>query len=105
MLNRLNHVQVSPVLHFLPALRLYPDFQEGVRDGARAFQEGMFWEDHEKAWTEDEIIAFIGEELSEEMYRREQSIDQVMGYSSLSYVHHLGFTISYLNQALAAKGR
>jgi hypothetical protein len=36
-----------------------------VRAGEQAFQEGLFWEDHEKAWTEDEIIEFIGEELSE----------------------------------------
>jgi hypothetical protein len=103
MLDQLSHVQVSTVLPFLSALLKHPDFQEGMRDGVQTFQEGMFWEDHEKAWTEDEIIAFIGEELSEEKYRREQRIDQVMGESPLSYLHHLGFTICYLDQALAAQ--
>jgi hypothetical protein len=65
----------------------------------------MFWEDHEKAWTEDDIIQFIGEELSEKAYRREQRIDQAMGQPSLSYLHYLGFTISYIDQALAAQGQ
>jgi hypothetical protein len=79
--------------------------QAGLRDGQQIFQEGMFWEYHEKAWTEDDIIQFLGEELSEKAYRREQLIDQAMGQLSLSYLHHLGFTISYLDQALAAKGQ
>ncbi len=105
MLDQLSHVQVSTVLPFLSTLLKHPDVQEGMRDGVQPFQEGMFWEDHEKAWTEDEIIAFIGEELSEGKYRREQHIDQVMGQPSLSYLHHLGFTISYLDQALAAKAQ
>jgi len=103
MFNLLDHVQVSTVLLFLPTLLSHPDFQEGMRDGVQAFQEGMFEEDHEKAWTEDEIIAFIGEESSEGKYRREQQIDQVMGQPSLTYLHHLGFTISYLDQALCSK--
>jgi hypothetical protein len=105
MLDHLDHVQVSTVLPFLPALLSHPDFQERMRDGVQTFQEGMFWEDHEKAWTEDEIIAFIGGELSEQKYRREQRIDQVMGLSSLSYLYHLGFAISYLDQALAAQAQ
>ena len=103
MLDQLNHLQASTVLPFLPTLLSHPDFQEGMRDGVQAFQEGMFEEDHEKAWTEDEIIAFIGEESSEGKYRREQQIDQVMGQPSLTYLHHLGFTISYLDQALCSK--
>ena len=105
MLDQRNPVQVPAVPPFLPALLKHPNFQEGVRDGVQAFQEGMFYEDHEKAWTEDEIIAYVTEELSEEMYRREQSIDQIMGYSSPSYLHHLGFTISYLDQALTAQAQ
>lgn len=105
MLDHLSHVQESTVLPFLPALLSHPDFQEGVRDGVQTFQEGMFWEDHEKAWTEEEVIAFIGEELSEQTYRREQRIDQVMGLPPHSYLHLLGFTISYLDQALAAQAR
>jgi hypothetical protein len=105
MLDHLDHMQVSTVLPFLPALLSHPDFQEGMRDGVQTFQEGMFWEDHEKAWTEDQIIAFVTEELSERKYQREQRIDQVMGESPLSYLHHLGFTISYLDQALAAQAQ
>lgn len=62
----------------------------------------MFWEDHEKAWTEDDIIAFITQELSEARYRRGQCFDQMMGHIPLSYLHHLGFAISYLDRALAA---
>ncbi|HYU73132.1 MAG TPA: hypothetical protein VEL31_10680 [Ktedonobacteraceae bacterium] len=65
----------------------------------------MFCEDRDKAWNEDAIVQFVGEELSERKYRREQRIDQAMGYLSLSYLHHLGFVISYLDQALAAKGQ
>jgi hypothetical protein len=105
MLDQLDHMHVATVVPFLPALLEHADFQAGVRAGQQAFQGGMFWEDHEKAWTEDEIIQFLGEELSEKAYRREQRIGQAMGQPSLSYLHHLGFTISYLDLALAAQGR
>jgi TPP-dependent pyruvate/acetoin dehydrogenase alpha subunit len=46
----------------------------------------MFSEDHEKAWTEDDIIEFVTEELSKKKYWREQRIDQAMEYLSLSYL-------------------
>ena len=105
MLDHLDCMQVSPVLPFLPAIREHPDFQKGLCAGQQAFQEGMFWDDHEKAWTEDDIIEFVAEESSEMKYRREQRIDRVMGCSSPSYLHRLGFTISYLDQALAAKAQ
>lgn len=65
----------------------------------------MFWEDHEKAWTEDEMIEFVTGELSETKYRREQRIEQAMGESSFAYLYHLGFTISYLDQALGARAQ
>lgn len=105
MLDQLDQMQVSTVVPFLPSLLEPPDFREGLRDGQQISQEGMCSEDHEKAWTEDDIIQFIGEELSEKTYRREQRIDQVVEQPLLSYLHHLGFVISYLNQALAARVR
>jgi hypothetical protein len=105
MLGQLDPMQGATVLPFLPALLKHPDFQAGLRDGQQTFQEGMFWEDQENVWTEDDIIQFIGEELSETTYRRGQRIDQVMGQPSLSYLHHLGFAISYLDQALAIRAR
>jgi hypothetical protein len=105
VLGQLDSMQRATVLPFLPALLEHPDFQAGLRDGWQTFQEGMFWEDQGKVWTEDDIIQFIGEELSEKTYRREQCIEQVMGHPSLSYLHHLGFAISYLDQALARRAR
>src|SRR5450755_4294128 len=105
MLDQLDQMQVSALVPtfdpLLPALLEHPDFQEGLHDGQQTFQEGVFWEDHEKVWTEDEIIQFLAEELSEEVYQREQRIARAMGHLSLSYLHHLGFAISYLDQALA----
>src|SRR6267142_5391687 len=103
MLDHLNPLPVVTVPSFLSALLAYSDFREGMHAGQTCFQEGLFWDDHEKAWTEDEIITFVTEELNVEQYRREQRIETVMGPPSLSYLHHLCFTISYLDQALAAK--
>jgi hypothetical protein len=105
MLDHLDSMPVATVPSFLSALLAHSDFREGMHAGQSCFQEGLFWDDHEKTWTEDEIIEFVSEELSVELYRREQCIETVMGPPSLSYLHHLGFTISYLDQALAAKGQ
>ncbi len=94
---------ITDALPTLFALLEFSDFREGLSDGEQAFQEGMFSEDHVKAWTEDEIIRFIGEKLSEKTYRREQCMYQAMGQPSLTYLHHLGFVISYLDQTLATR--
>jgi len=93
------------VVPLFPTLLEHPDFQEGLGDGQECFREGMFEEDQEKTWTEDEIIQFIGEELSERKYRRDHSFDQALGLPSCSYLHHLGFVIGYLDQVFAAKAQ
>jgi len=85
--------------HFMSVLSTLldlPEFQEGLQDGQQTFEEGMFEEDHEKAWTEDDIIEFVDGELSKQIYRRVQLVGRVMGWSLPSYLTHLGFTVSYL---------
>jgi hypothetical protein len=106
MLDRLDAMQVSPMpaqpLPLLPALLAHPDVQDGLRAGVRAFQEGMFEEDHEKVWSEQDIVQFVNHELSCKMYRRERMIEQALGGPPLSYLHHLGFVLGYLDRMLAA---
>ncbi|MBV9705805.1 MAG: hypothetical protein JO125_00165 [Chloroflexi bacterium] len=92
-----------PALPVLSALLAHPEVQAGLLSGQEAFQDGLFHEDHEHAWTEQDMIRFVEGELSGKQYRREQRIDQALGYPSLSYLHHLGFAISYLSQTLAAQ--
>ena len=93
----------QPVVLVLSALLAHPEVQAGLLSGQEAFQDGLFDEEHEHAWTEKDIIQFVEGELSSKRYRREQRIDQALGYPSLSYLHHLGFAISYLSQTLAAQ--
>jgi hypothetical protein len=76
----LDQRQVTPItIPVLSALLEHPDVQEGLRNGQECFREGMFHEDHEKAWAEEDILQFVEEELSRKRYRREQRIGQVMG--------------------------
>ncbi|MBA2682656.1 MAG: hypothetical protein H0U76_30210 [Ktedonobacteraceae bacterium] len=98
-----DQMHVASTHPFLATLLAQPDFQAGLCEGRETFQEGMFEDDHEKAWTEEEIIELVEGEVSGEHYRRERLIDRALGYPSLSYMHHLGFVMSYLNQALAHK--
>ena len=88
---------------FLSTLLEHTDFQEGIHDGIQAFQTGLFTEDHHKVWTEDEMITFVMEEISETRYRNSYELEEAIGLVPLSYLHHLGFTIGYLDQALATK--
>jgi len=92
-----------PFVVVLTALLDHPEFQEGLRNGQETFEAGMFADDHEKAWTEEDIIQFIDEELSQHVYRQEQLVGRVMNWSIPSYLSHLGFTVSYLALALAEK--
>ncbi|MBV9689833.1 MAG: hypothetical protein JO202_08985 [Ktedonobacteraceae bacterium] len=83
----------------------HAEVQAGLRSGQEAFQDGLFDQDHEHAWTEQDIIQFVDSELSGEQYRREQRIDQALGSPTLSSLHRLGFVISSLSQTLAAQAQ
>lgn len=89
----------------LATLLEHPDFVSGLRDGEQAFQEYIFPDDHHKDWTETDIIDFTAQELSPIHYYREVRIDRAEGHPSHSFLHHLGFVISYLDQALAARAQ
>jgi len=92
----------QPLVSILTTLLNQPDFQEGVQEGIATFEEGMFDEDFEKAWTEDDIIEFVDSELSKQVYRRTQLTGRVLNWSIPPYLTHLGFTISYLALILSA---
>jgi len=93
----------QPIVSILTTLLNQPDFQEGIQEGLAIFEEGMFAEDLEKAWTEDDIIEFVDSELSKQVYRRTQLTGQAMHWSIPPYLTHLGFTFSYLALILSAK--
>jgi len=93
----------QPFVSILTTLLNHHEFQEGVREGIITFEEGMFAEDLEKAWTEDDIIEFVDSELSKQVYRRSQLTGRVLNWSIPPYLTHLGFTISYLALILSAK--
>src|SRR5260370_35035656 len=89
MLDQLEQMQMSPVISFLPALLKHTDFQEGLQEGQQSFQDVVFPEDHEKAWTEEEIIELVEWEVTDKRYLGEQRINQAMGKSPLSCTHDL----------------
>jgi len=93
----------QPFVSILTTLLNHPEFQEGLQDGLATFEERMFEEDLQKAWTEDDIIEFVDGELSKQIYRRVQLVGRVLHWSIPPYLTHLGFTISYLALILAAK--
>jgi len=93
----------QPFVSILTTLLTQPDFQEGIQEGIVTFEEGMFAEDLEKAWTEDDIIEFVDSELSKQVYRRSQLTGRVLNWSIPPYLTHLGFTFSYLALILATK--
>ncbi|MBV9688180.1 MAG: hypothetical protein JO202_00545 [Ktedonobacteraceae bacterium] len=97
--------QMQPTVPVLSALLAHAEVQAGLRSGQEAFQDGLFDQDHEHAWTEQEIIQFVDSELSSKRYRREQRIDQALGSPTLSSLHRLGFIISSLSQTLAAQAQ
>src|SRR5579884_442440 len=111
MLNYAETVHISTIVPpseeatspHLSTLLAHPDVQDGLRAGVQTFQERMFEEYHEKAWTEQDIIRFINHELSAKVYQRQQKIEQALGGPFLSYLHHLGFALGYLDQALRNK--
>ena len=103
MLDQYNHTQTVPP-SLLSTLLTHPDVQDGLRAGVQTFQEKMFDEDHEQAWNEQDIIQFVSQELPPcEAYQWELEVDQILGAPSFSYLHHLGFALGYLDQALCNK--
>lgn len=78
----------------------HPDFQDGLQEGMQAFLDGVFYPEHCKVWTEDDIIALVNEELSGSKYRYQKRFEELMGRSSLSYSHNLGFIMGYVQSAL-----
>lgn len=93
----------QPFLSVLSTLLNLPEMQEGLHNGVVAFEEGMFASDLEKAWTEDDIIELVNDELSESVYRRTQLVGCALDWSIPPYLTHLGFTLSYLALMLSTK--
>jgi len=91
------------LLSVLTTLLNLPEMQEGLHNGVAAFEEGMFASDLEKAWTEDDIIELVNDELSESVYRQTQLVGGALDWSMPPYLTHLGFTLSYLALVLATK--
>lgn len=100
-------VSIEPALDLpaLSALLAHPEFQAGVRDGQQTFQDGLFWDDHEYPWTEQERIAFVTKEVSAKQHRKEHRLSLAMGEPPIPYLHRLGFVIGYLDQELAAQAQ
>lgn len=96
-------MSVQPLSSVLTTLLNHPEFQEGLKEGLDTFEEGMFEEDLEKAWTEDDIIEFVDSKLSKQVYRHSQLVGRVMNWKIPPYLTHLGFTFSYLALVLSAK--
>lgn len=48
-------------------------------------------------------LCLSGREEVAEAYQWELEVDQLLGAPSLSYLHHLGFALGYLDQALRNK--
>jgi hypothetical protein len=79
-----------------------PDFQEGFKEGVQAFREGIYFPEDNHAWSEEDIIRFVQRELSGTQYKRDKCINTAFGIEHLTYLHHLGFVVGYIHQALNA---
>lgn len=86
-----------------PTFPMLTDFHAGYRDGIQAFQEGIFFPEHAKVWSEDDIIQLVETELSGTLYRQQKRYEAITGRPTLSYLHHLGFIVGYLHVALDTK--
>jgi hypothetical protein len=85
----------------LSALLTCPDFRDGLERGQRLSQEEYEDDPAQVPQTEEALVAFVNWELSTQMYRREKIFEQLVGGSKLSYVHHIGFVVGYLNHLMA----
>ncbi len=81
-------------------MNLHPDIQQGLLEGEQAFKEGIFAPEHDKVWSENDIITFVSEQLSASQYRYQRRYEELTGQIPLSYLHHIGFVLGYINQAL-----
>ncbi len=85
----------------LSALLACPDFRDGLEFGQRICQEEFEEDPAQVPQTEEALVCFVNTELSSQMYQRGKLFEQLLGGSTLSYVHHLGFVIGYLNHLMA----
>jgi len=73
-------------LSVLTTLLNHPAFLEGLQEGIVTFEAGMFEEVLEKAWTEDDIIEFVDNEVSKAVYQQMQRAWRALGWSILPYL-------------------
>jgi hypothetical protein len=109
-----NHMQVSQLVPSVPlepllepatlsALLACSDFRDGLEFGQRVFQEEYEDDPAQVPQTEEAFVFFVNWELSTQMYRREKDLDRHFRTLPLSYVHHIGFVVGYLNQLIVTR--
>jgi hypothetical protein len=109
-----DHMQVSQLVSSLPVESLFEpttlstllacsDFRDGLEFGQRIFQEEYEDDPDQVPQTEEALVFFVDWELSAQMYRREKDLDRHFKTLPLSYVHHIGFVMGYLNQLMATR--
>ncbi len=87
----------------LSALLACPDFRNGLEFGQRICQEEYEEDPAQVPQTEEALVCFVNWELSSQMYQRGKLFEHLFGGSTLSYVHHIGFVVGYLNHLMARR--
>jgi len=77
------------------------DFWKGVAEGQEAYAEGLFFPEDNKIWTERDVIAHMTREIDPRSYKRNTCFERAVGRTPLTYLHLLGFSVGYVDRALA----
>jgi hypothetical protein len=77
------------------------DFWQGVEEGKKAYEEGLFFPEDNKIWRERDVIAHMVREIDARVYRRHVCFERATGKTPLTYLHLLGFSVGYVDRALA----
>jgi Helix-turn-helix domain len=98
-------VSLEPLLEtdLLSALLTCPDFRDGLEFGQRICQEEYEEDPAQVPQTEEALVCFVNTELSTQMYCREKVLDRHFKTHPLSYLHHIGFVVGYLNHLMAKR--
>lgn len=83
-----------------PFFQHHPDFWEGFKNGQMAFEDGSFFPEDDKRWTEEDTIHLVNEELSAKTYQRSRAADMLHHFPPFTYLHTVGFVIGYLSLAV-----
>jgi hypothetical protein len=98
MLNYADTTNTSTIVPLLSALLAHPDFAEGVRMANEWFFDHY---DEEAPLSEEDMIEQVETNLSRRVTERGKQIDRVMGWESLSYLHHLGYVLGTIDKGLS----